>query len=209
MIVTGVVCCDAKQLPTASGSAKVELIRPNKFHFSSRIWQKLPYFPRAAILEATGTQAGRIWIAPFQPGLATSATTLFASAYSVGYGAIIPAPGEWFAYYDSADTLEVSIKETACTVPLNGYSAATHGTPVSVTTADTSILAANNARRYLCIVNDGTVTVYVMFGAAATVSGIPLYPGGSYEMLEHELHRGTVRGITAAGTGTINVLEGV
>jgi hypothetical protein len=53
----------------------------------------------------------------------------------------------------------------------------------TVTSASASLLAANASRQYLLIQNrDPAGTIYVNFGAAATVAnGIKIAPGGAYE----------------------------
>lgn len=54
----------------------------------------------------------------------------------------------------------------------------------TVTNASGQIFAANTARKYLMIQNNDTSgTIYVQFGAAATVAaGVKIGPGGAYEM---------------------------
>ena len=54
----------------------------------------------------------------------------------------------------------------------------------NVTNASAQLLAANTARQYLLIQNkDSAGTIYVTFGAAATVAnGVYIAPGGAYEL---------------------------
>lgn len=70
------------------------------------------------------------------------------------------------------------------TVPVNSGSFA--NAAATVTNASAQLVAANAARKYLLIQNnDATGTIYIAFGAAATLAnGIKLTPGGTYEMSE-------------------------
>ena len=84
---------------------------------------------------------------------------------------------------------------------------------VSIGTNSTSVIAANKARRYLLIANDGSVTVYIALGVAAvTNQGIPVMPnGGAYEMSQDKgnLFLGAVNGTTPTGVAAVLVTEGV
>ena len=86
-------------------------------------------------------------------------------------------------------------------------------TTAAMTTTTGAALAANAARRYALLVNDGAVDVYIKLGAAAVANqGIRINAnGGSYEISPStgNLYLGAINGITATGTATLLVLEGV
>lgn len=82
----------------------------------------------------------------------------------------------------------------------------------SMSDTSAAALAANNARKYALIVNDGGVTVYLNLGGTAVASeGIRLNAdGGSYEISRDSgnLFSGAINGITSSGTATVLVTEG-
>ena len=86
-------------------------------------------------------------------------------------------------------------------------------TQPSMSTTSAAALAANQAREYALFVNDGAVTVYLRLGATAVANqGIRLEAnGGSYEIsrTQGNLYTGVVDGITATGTATVLVTEGL
>lgn len=88
----------------------------------------------------------------------------------------------------------------------------THTQP-SATTTSGAMLAANKRRRYALFINDGAVDVYLDLGTTAVANqGIRINAnGGSYEMSSHlgNLFVGAVNGITATGSATVLVTEGV
>ena len=85
-------------------------------------------------------------------------------------------------------------------------------TTASMTTATGVVLAANKARRYALIVNDGAADVYINLGEAAVANtGILINAdGGSYEIspAQGNLFLGAINGITALGTATLLITEG-
>jgi hypothetical protein len=96
---------------------------------------------------------------------------------------------------------------------LPAYTTPTHTAP-TVTSADTTPLAANAARRYVLLVNDSDEAIYLAFGVAAVAHrGIRLGPaGGAYEMSAaygnlyvgaiHAIHAGTGAKILLVTEGT-------
>lgn len=86
-------------------------------------------------------------------------------------------------------------------------------TTASMTTASGTVLAANLARRYAIVVNDGAVDVYIKLGATAVANdGIRINAnGGSYTLspIYGNLFHGVINGITASGTATVLVTEAV
>ena len=86
-------------------------------------------------------------------------------------------------------------------------------TTAAMTTATAAVLALNDDREYALIVNDGSVDVYLKVGAAAVANqGIRINAnGGSYEMSRAlgNLSDVAINGITASGTATVLVTEGV
>ncbi len=101
----------------------------------------------------------------------------------------LPGVGYLYAYNLTGDNWDrVRISDTG-RVLVDGSGAAASNTPytntgVTVTNASQQFLAANASRKYLLIQNkDATGTIYVNFGAAATVAnGVRLTPGAVYEM---------------------------
>ena len=81
-----------------------------------------------------------------------------------------------------------------------------HNTGVDVATASTLILAAQDARAYVAIVNDSDTNIYLALGEAATLhNGIRLNAnGGSFEMPSRDMYVGAIYGIHG-GTGTKRV----
>lgn len=66
----------------------------------------------------------------------------------------------------------------------SGAFAVVFGSPsyVSVTSSSQQVLAQNNLRSYLLIVNVGANTIYVNYGNTGSSSGIPVYPGSNWEL---------------------------
>ena len=78
------------------------------------------------------------------------------------------------------------------------------GAQVSVTTASTTILAANASRLAAIIKNMSSTTVYVKFGTGATT--------GSFELEEDDVlicdvYTGIITGIVASGSAIVSVVE--
>ncbi len=107
---------------------------------------------------------------------------------------------------DATYGLAVDVKRAA-----PALSAVVH-TAVSVSTSSTVINGALATRRWLLVINDGTVPVYLKVEATAVVNqGIRLAPnGGSLEISDAlgNLFTGGLRGIVASGAATVLVSEG-
>lgn len=91
-------------------------------------------------------------------------------------------------------------------VPLFGV-----GTPTTYTATTTSgtALAANTDRRYACITNLGTETVYLAIGATAEANkGIPIRQNERYEISSENLTKSAITAITGASTSALAILEG-
>ena len=86
-------------------------------------------------------------------------------------------------------------------------------TTASMTATSAAVLAANGAREYALIVNDGSVVCYLNLGSTAVANtGIRVNAnGGSYEIGRNwgNLYTGAINGILASGTATLIVTEGV
>jgi len=82
---------------------------------------------------------------------------------------------------------------------------------VAIPNASTVVLNANPARKHVVIVNDGSQEVYLSFGAAAVAGkGVRLNKqGGSYEIDDRNLWQGAIYGITASGSSSLTVHEGI
>lgn len=88
---------------------------------------------------------------------------------------------------------------------------------VSITTTSTTVIASNAGRKHLILINSGIEPVYIRLASAgATIADIPLNPapavnqsGGSYEITNDNLYRGAIVAITATGSSTLRVIEGV
>lgn len=80
---------------------------------------------------------------------------------------------------------------------------------VSVATSNTAVLAANESRKRVIIVNAGASAVWLSLGAAAVVGqGIFLAAvGGSFEISPDELYCGAINGISTSGTIVVGVTE--
>jgi hypothetical protein len=81
--------------------------------------------------------------------------------------------------------------------------------PVAVKAASVQVIAANQARRGLEIINTGATAVSLGLGRAAVVkTGVYLEPGGSWSgTISGLLWQGEVTGICAAGETTLAVVE--
>ena len=78
------------------------------------------------------------------------------------------------------------------------------GKQVTIATSDTAILAANENRTSFALIVKSTVNVFVKLGAGATLSAPELEPG---DVLSCNDYTGAVHGITAAGSGRVDVFE--
>jgi hypothetical protein len=91
------------------------------------------------------------------------------------------------------------------------YSKATH-TSKTIGIASTSIVGANDLRKYLLLQNDSNEIIYIKLGETAVASeGIRIPVGGSYEMNDGDgnIFVGAINGICATGGKVLLVTEGV
>jgi hypothetical protein len=95
------------------------------------------------------------------------------------------------------------------TATITTYSAP--NSPITVTAANTTVLAANASRKGAKFVNYGSVGCFLWEGATPAVGkGVYLAPnGGAYEITSANLYKGVVTAITASGTTTLSIAEGV
>jgi len=76
--------------------------------------------------------------------------------------------------------------------------------PVTIGTSSATLVAANESRKYLRILNTGAAAIYLAFGATAVVgSGIYVGAGGTFEMTIDNL---TTEAVTAKSSGADNVV---
>lgn len=89
-------------------------------------------------------------------------------------------------------------------LPAPGTSAATS---VTAATTDTSVLAANTARRGATVFNEAGQTAHLLLGAVSSLTAYTaqVSVGGYYEVPFG--WTGAVRAITATGTATLRVTE--
>uniref|UniRef100_A0A6M3KA78 Uncharacterized protein n=1 Tax=viral metagenome TaxID=1070528 RepID=A0A6M3KA78_9ZZZZ len=131
-------------------------------------------------------------------------------------GIVVNADGTYrFSVEDvNSDEILVSVQAIEAAVEAQGegvYTTPTHTAPV-IGAATTAALAANANRLYALFVNDGTENIYLGLGVAAVMNiGVPIVPGGSYEMSRElgNLYVGVVNGICASGGMVLCVTEAV
>ena len=79
---------------------------------------------------------------------------------------------------------------------------------VSVGVASTPILAANPLRKSARVVNTSGARVSLAFGVPAVLdSGMTLYPGGSFNMDEHDFNLAAINGIASAAASNVGAQE--
>jgi len=85
------------------------------------------------------------------------------------------------------------------------------GNPLKVTCGATStqLIAANEGRKYLVLVNDSNEVIYASLGSAAVMNqGIRVNAnGGSYEISGERPFRGAIYGICASGGKNVAYFE--
>jgi hypothetical protein len=81
----------------------------------------------------------------------------------------------------------------------------------TVTTASSTVLAANAQRRSAVLVNTGAGDIYLAIGRTAEAGkGICLKAGGSaYELHALNLTHAAITAVTASGTSTLSIHEGI
>lgn len=81
------------------------------------------------------------------------------------------------------------------------------GACVSVTTASGTVLASFPTRRWATLVNQGTATVFIKFGAVATAANLPLLAGAAFNWPASVSYTGVVDAISSSGTNSVCVSE--
>jgi hypothetical protein len=109
---------------------------------------------------------------------------------------------------------KTSAASLAVTLASDEYNVATatHTRP-TITSASSTILASNSARKFAIIINNSAGTVYLKLGVAAvTGEGITLTTSGStsiFELNNDKLYTGLITGIkTGGGSFNLDVIEG-
>lgn len=108
----------------------------------------------------------------------------------------------------NALTQRVAIATDANVVDRTAVAAANNtGSCVTVDTSSDTILTSNSSRRGATILNNGSVTVFMKFGATATSSSFPVAAGGVYNMIGPSIYTGIIDGITSSSSASVCVLE--
>lgn len=84
-------------------------------------------------------------------------------------------------------------------------------TKVVIGNTTTSVIAANESRNYLLLINDSDEKIYIKLGAAAVSGeGIAIAVAGTYEIspAKGNLYKGAINGICASGSKNLLVTEG-
>lgn len=208
--------CDVR----ANKGAKNLVAKPNFMSgLAARVWHEIPV-AHAAIAEIQSVLDARVYFYPSEK-FTTSSPVLTATYEAVGgkYG-FLPYPELWYVWYDSATasaTFDLNVLDfpNGCAarayMQTGGYTVAAHSQVTLNTGAAQTVLAANAARKYALIQNNGTGPARFRWdGTAPTAAiGIQLLPGASYPFEGPELYRGLIKGIEVSGTPVIDVVEGV
>jgi hypothetical protein len=203
-----VACCDIDKL---AKDPKFQAIQVNPVRLIASDWTRI-YVTRGTIIRPVDTPSyagNRLSLSNDR----LSTTNVWSQESSDAI--FIPYGGEWWIYNHGTTDVEAIYVDTYCGAAYqayarDGYAAVAHSQP-SVTTATTTVLAANRNRKYACFVNDhASQTVYLHFSATAVANrGIRLNAAGaSYEMSGKNLYRGHVAGISVGGTSVVLVTEG-
>lgn len=92
------------------------------------------------------------------------------------------------------------------TNPISSGNGATTNLALTANTA--ASIAANPNRKYMLIVNTGTATVRMAIDATASATvGIPIEPGGNYEINSTNLFLGAIS-LFSASAGSVALLQG-
>jgi len=108
----------------------------------------------------------------------------------------------------SATTQRVALATDANVVDRRAVTTASDpGSCVTVDTSSDTILASNADRRGATILNTGSVTVFMKFGATATTAAFPVAAGGVYNMIGPAIYTGVIDGITASSSASVCKVE--
>lgn len=111
------------------------------------------------------------------------------------------------AWFDTFGKQHVAIEGTV-TVDIGKLMGTGTNSVVAPTGTSATVLASNASRQAFMITNNGTVTVYLQFGATATVAGsFPLLRGQTVAMNFPGVYTGIITGITGGSTGDLRVVE--
>lgn len=81
-------------------------------------------------------------------------------------------------------------------------------TIVSATGTSTLLLAANQRRKYLLIINNGSATVYAKGGSIhSSTEGVPIVAGGNWEPFQTPTDAIYLK--SASGTQSVSIIEGI
>lgn len=107
-----------------------------------------------------------------------------------------------------ANSLAVAIASDQTALPVS-QSAVASATLSNVTASASSVTlaASSSTRRGFSVYNDSTVTLYLKFGATASVTSftVLLIAGAYYEMPSDTIYTGVIDGIWTSATGTARV----
>jgi len=80
---------------------------------------------------------------------------------------------------------------------------------VSGSASNVTLLNQKNNRRGFMVVNDSGATLYMKFGATASLTSysVPIAPGGFYESPGNHLYTGQIDGIWSSATGAARITE--
>lgn len=194
--------------------------KPNFYRgLSARVWSEV-VISHPSVLVVQSTIDARVYYYPSEKFTTSSPLLTETYAFIGGKYAFLPYPGVWYVWYDSAtsgatvDVLTLDIGDASAAqayMATGGYAVAAFTQVTLNTAAAQTVLAANPARKYALIQNNGTGPARFRWDGTAptTTAGIQLLPGASYPFEGPELYRGLIQGIEVSGTPVIDVVEGV
>lgn len=101
--------------------------------------------------------------------------------------------------------------ETSVDDLLNGQTKTATKSNVTVAATSGEVLAANASRKTGTIITNvstaGQIISLAIDEAAVLYSGYTLYPGGFWQMDEHDFTAGQIRGIASAAGGSLSIME--
>lgn len=115
----------------------------------------------------------------------------------------------------AAELADVKNAEPASTLygqvvrPIPSTAATPAVSRVNSSATNVTLQAANSARRGLLIFNESTATLYLKFGATATITSytVQVPAGGLYELPANPIYTGIVDGLWASVNGAAQVTE--
>lgn len=112
----------------------------------------------------------------------------------------------------TGDYSEVRVDQYGQQAFIPGVSGTDTVTGVTAATTSTTILAANTSRKGATFYNASTATLYLQFGATASIASagyvVAIAPNGYYE-LPSPVRQGIITGIWSAVNGYVNIMESI